>query len=121
MIQRLREKKKKHLADLKKEYSRVRSELVKLGALKIIKFGSSVRNELGLFSDIDLVVIINSEEPFINRLANIYKKIQPKDVDLLVYTPEEFQKMKENNLFLQHILKEGITVYEREKEISKRS
>jgi predicted nucleotidyltransferase len=115
MIQKLREKKEEHLAQLKQEYSRVKKELIELGVLKIIKFGSSVRGELGVFSDIDLLIIMESENTFVERLANIYEKIQPKEIDILAYTPDEFQRMKEENLFIQHILKEGIKVYERDK------
>ncbi len=113
MIQKVKELKERHLRHLEKELSRVKSQLINLGALKIILFGSSVRGELGLTSDIDLIVIIESDKDFIERSGEIYKKIQPKDIDLFIYTPNEFNRMSKDNLFIQHILKEGKIIFER--------
>jgi len=115
MIQKVKMLKKKHLKELKQELNRVISELIKLGTIKIIQFGSSVRDELSLTSDIDLVVIIENSQKYIERSAEIYKKVKPKDIDLLIYTPIEFNRMKGENLFIQHILKEGKVIYERNK------
>jgi predicted nucleotidyltransferase len=115
MIQKVKTLKNKHLKELKQEFKRVLSELIKLDTLKIIQFGSSVRDELSLTSDIDLVVIIETNQNFIERSADIYKKVKPKEIDLFIYTPDEFERMKGENLFIQHILKEGKVVYERNK------
>jgi len=115
MIQKVKMLKKKHLKELKQELSRILTELIKLDAIKIIQFGSSVREELSLTSDIDLIVIIESTEKFIERSAEIYKKVKPKDIDLFIYTPIEFEHMTRENLFIQHILKEGKVIYERNK------
>lgn len=117
MIQKVKMLKKKHLKELKQELSRVISELIKLGTLNIIQFGSSVRDELSLTSDIDLIVIIESKLDFVERSAEIYKKLKPKEIDLLIYTPIEFKRMAGENLFIQHVLKEGKVIYERNKEI----
>lgn len=91
---------------------RIKEGLIKLGALKIIIFGSAIRKELGLTSDIDLIVIIESNKNFIERAEEIYKKLAPIDVDLLIYTPSEFDRMIKENLFLQYVLKEGKVIYE---------
>ncbi len=105
--------KKKHLKELKQELSHVISELVNLGAIKIIQFGSSVRDELRLTHDIDLIVIFKTDQSFIERLTEIYKKIKPKEIGLLIYTPIEFKRMKKENLFIPHVLKERKVIYER--------
>lgn len=115
MIQKVRVLKEKHLKELEKELSRVVSELINIGAIKIIQFGSSVRGELSLTSDIDLILIINTEHDFIERSALIYQKIKPKEVDIFIYTPIEFECMRKENLFIQHVLKEGRIIYERNK------
>ncbi len=112
MIQKVKMLKEKHLREFKQELNRVISELINLGAIKIIEFGSSVREELSLTSDIDLIVIIKTDQNFVERSAAIYKKVKPKDVDLLIYTPIEFKRMKKENLFIQHVLKEGKVIYE---------
>jgi len=113
MIHKIEALKKQHLENLEKELNRVKSELIKLGALKIILFGSAAKKELGLMSDIDLIVIVESSKPFIERTEEIYKVLQPTDIDLLIYTPDEFKQMKIDNLFIQHVLKEGKIIYER--------
>lgn len=113
MIKKITELKEKHISDLQKELSRTKAELIKIGAIKIILFGSAARGDLGLMSDIDLLVIVNSDKNFIERTAEIYKLIQPSEVDILIYTPDEFEKMKKDNLFIQHILKKGKILFER--------
>lgn len=113
MIQKVRDLKNKHLNHLKKEKDRVISELIKFGARKIIIFGSSVRGELGLGSDIDLIVIMDSKKDFIERTKEIYKNIQPSNMDLLIYTPIEFKNLIKNNLFIQHAIKQGKIIFER--------
>lgn len=113
MIQKVKELKKRHLQQLEDELTRVKSKLIELGAIKIILFGSAARKELGITSDIDIIAIIESNKPFIERLQDIYLNIQPKNVDLLVYTPEEFFRMSKDNLFIQNAIKEGKVIFER--------
>ena len=45
----------------------------------------------------------------------MWKQVKPKEIDLLIYTPIEFKLMKEENLFIQHVIKEGKVIYERNK------
>lgn len=115
MIHRLKEAKKEHLFNLHEELNRIKSILIKMGAHKIILFGSAAREELGLMSDIDLIIVINSNKDFLERLSYFYQKIQPVDADLLIYTPREFNRMMEENLFIQHVLKQGKIIFERTK------
>ena len=117
MIHRLKEAKEEHLHNLHEELNRIKSKLIEMGAHKIILFGSAAREELGLMSDIDLIVVIDSKKVFIERLAYFYQKIQPMDADLLIYTPREFNQMVDDNLFIQHVLKQGKTIFERSKQI----
>jgi predicted nucleotidyltransferase len=115
MIQKLKQLKNKHLKELKLELDRVILELINIGAQKIWQFGSSVRDELTITSDIDLIIILESNLNYIERLAEIYTKVKPKDIDFLVYTPNEFRYMIKENLFIQHVIKEGKVIYERNK------
>jgi len=113
MIHRLKEAKEEHINNLQAELNRIKSKLIKMGAHKIILFGSAAREELGLMSDIDLIVIIESNKDFVERLAYFYQEIQPIEADLLIYTPLEFNRMIEENLFIQHVLKQGKVIFER--------
>lgn len=83
-------------AKLQAEVQRLTKALVSLGAMKVILFGSLARGRADLFTDIDLLVVMNSDEPFVERVARLYKGVAPEiATDLLVYTPEEFHRMKE--------------------------
>ena len=77
---------------------------------KVIIFGSYARGEMDEYSDLDFVVVKKTERRFIERLIEVAKLI-PNDlgkVDVFVYTPEEFKRMREGeNPFIGQVLKEG--------------
>ncbi|KKU94157.1 MAG: polymerase beta domain protein region protein [Candidatus Jorgensenbacteria bacterium GW2011_GWA1_48_13] len=78
--------------------------------LKIILFGSQVRGEEDEWSDLDLIVIRNTEERFVERLSKT--PILPQSADIFVYTPEEFERMKEGeNQFILSALQGAKVVY----------
>lgn len=108
-LARLRESRQRRLF---KELERVKRRLVSLGAQKIVLFGSAARGQIGLFSDIDLLVVMASPLPFVERLREIYRHIKPSAIDLFVYTPEEFHSIKETNPFVRQALREGKIIYE---------
>ncbi len=108
-------RRERNLALLRSELARIQEELRVLGARRIIHFGSSARSEARLNSDIDLIVVMDSEDAFPERIGALYEKIRPRAaVDLLVYTPAEFEEMKDSNPFLINVLREGIILYEAE-------
>lgn len=82
-----------------------------MGARKIILFGSSARKEIGLLSDIDIIAIMQTKMGFVDRTREIYRNIKPRSVDILVYTPKEFSRMK-NSAFLRNSLKDSKVLYE---------
>ena len=72
-------------------------------------FGSIARGEADEWSDLDLVVVAETERTFFERhrdFGDLYE-VWPR-LDLLVYTPAEFDRMvKEENPFLLRVLDEG--------------
>ncbi len=81
--------------------------------LKVISFGSYASGRRDLFTDLDLIVIMETEKEFIQRTADLYQLLKCEvDLDLLVYTPEEFNKMKEGS-FLRKALQDGQVIYEK--------
>lgn len=96
---------------LKAEVKRITAALKKLGADKVILFGSLARGREDLFTDIDLIVVMESELPFVERCVWVYREVVPRvAADILVYTPAEFEEMKERP-FLRHALREGVVLY----------
>lgn len=87
----------------------------KFNPKKIIIFGSFARGDYHKGSDLDLVIVGEFKERFIDRIGKI---IELNDSDLeieaMVYTEEEFQKMiQERRPFIEQVLEEGIVVYEK--------
>ena len=83
---------------------------------KIILFGSYARGESDEYSDLDFVVIKKKTgKRFLERLIEVAKLIDNDlgNVDVFVYTPEEFERMIEwENPFIERVLKEGRVLYE---------
>lgn len=83
-------------------------------ARRAIVFGSVARGEADEWSDLDLVIIADTERPFLDRykdFTGLYD-VWPQ-LDLLIYTPEEFARMQvEGRPFIEHVLAEGVIVHE---------
>lgn len=80
-------------------------------------FGSYVHGRRDLCTDLDLLVIMHSEHDIITRTARLYESLAALleldvDLDLIVYTPEEFARARERG-FVKHALSEGQIIYER--------
>ena|SRR5688572_12636007 len=84
---------------------------------KVILFGSMATGDVGEWSDLDLVIIKNTSLPFMKRLKEVALLcMAPVGVNYLVYTPEEFDQMAEqnNHFILNEVIGRGKVVYERQ-------
>ena len=85
-------------------------------AERVVLFGSHARGEANENSDVDLMIIANSDLPRFKRSRKLYTLVKPYpfSMDLLVYTPQEVEKAKRSPVtFVSMILKEGKTLYVR--------
>lgn len=91
------------------------ADLLPYGPEKIIVFGSWVRGEADEYSDLDLVIIKETDVRFVRRAVEVSEYIQwSTSVDVFVYTPEEFQLMQERGTpFIERVLAEGRVIYEK--------
>ena len=81
---------------------------------KIILFGSLARKESDEMSDVDLILVYNTDKRFMSRLKELYMSWDiPKAVDILAYTPSEFEEMARESLFMQEVMKTAEVIYER--------
>lgn len=79
---------------------------------RISLFGSHSRRA-DLFTDLDLLIIWQTDKPFLERLKELYSLLAlPVDVDILCYTPAEFERMKKMKKFQKFFEKE-VVLYER--------
>jgi len=98
---------------LNQELDRILEEVKKLGALKVILFGSLNEHTVGKSSDIDMAIIKETKKTFSKRLDELYEKINPRvAVDFFVYTPEEIDKLKSSSFFIRRMLERGRVLYE---------
>jgi predicted nucleotidyltransferase len=85
-------------------------------AERVILFGSHARGEATENSDVDLMIVADSELPRFKRSRELHKLFRPYPfgMDLLVYTPQEIEKGKRSPLsFVSAVLREGKAVYVR--------
>ena len=85
-----------------------------LGVSKAILFGSTSRGSSTKRSDIDLLVVLDTDERFFDRYGafeKIYTCFKGSCLDLLIYTPAELDRIGHRS-FIKRILAEGQTIYE---------
>ena len=91
----LEKKKREYIGLLEKSVENIVRKLSGR-AEKIIVFGSYYRRR-DLFTDLDVIVVMKTNKPV--------------DADILCYTPEEFERMKERGFF-KKLMKEAVAIYE---------
>jgi len=87
------------------------------GVKRAIIFGSLARGDESRRSDLDLIVVQETEKRFLDRyddlLPAIVAVVPERDVDLFIYTPQELEVMAKRD-FIARALREGKVIYESE-------
>lgn len=81
---------------------------------KVILFGSSVDlSKIAEWSDIDICIVQETQQRFLDRIAFWTDKIAPQmGIDLVVYTPSEFQELEVSSAFVSsEIVAKGKELY----------
>lgn len=108
----LAERRREHVALLDSELPRIVDGLRAMGASLIVLFGSYGRGRRDLFTDLDVLVVMESDLPFVQRLAKVQQELAPRvQADIFVYTPSEFEEMKRRP-FVKHALATGKVLHE---------
>lgn len=97
------------------ELERLVALLKRYGPQKIILFGSRARGEADDLSDYDVILVKRTDRSFMERLQEMVPYLVEfgRPAEILVYTPEEFERMKEFGLGWV-AQQEGIVLYEAE-------
>ncbi len=85
---------------------------------RIYLIGSWTRGEGDDLSDFDLIIIKKTQIPFLDRFKEISKMLVLEEggVDIIVYTPEEFEKMcQQGNAYAEMIIEAGQIIYDKQK------
>ena len=83
-------------------------------AKAVVLFGSHARDQAGTDSDVDLLVIAESDLPRHKRSRQLHLMFKPYPfaMDILVYTPKEVDSEREFELsFISRVLREGKGLY----------
>ena len=82
---------------------------------KAILFGSLARGEETKHSDVDLILLQETDQRFWDRYEGIFlalgKAVKERAVIPLIYTPLEFMQMQDRT-FIQRANREGIVLFE---------
>jgi predicted nucleotidyltransferase len=112
IAQTLAEKRTEYVQALEENLPSLVQQLAAMPAVhRVILIGSYAQGRRDLFTDLDLVVVIDSTQDFVMRNANLIQQLHfTVALDLLAYTPEEFTRMVERP-FLRHALKTAQVLY----------
>jgi predicted nucleotidyltransferase len=87
----------------------------RLGASRAYVFGSWARGTQTARSDLDVLVVAESQAPFLGRpdayLVELRCVTGVSTIDVLVYRPEELDEMR-GRPFIERILRESVLVFE---------
>ena len=84
---------------------------------RIVLFGSQAYGRPSPESDVDLLIVMNSDERPAARAARVSRLLRPRPfpIDALVRTPEEIKhRLEMGDQFIRMILERGRVLYERD-------
>ena len=99
-----------------REAARIAARLAEMGAELVVLFGSRARGVARAGSDLDLIAVMPCDPrwTFARRLAEIGAAVDPHlATDLLVYTPEEFARLRRGSAFVRQAMAEGVVLFSR--------
>ncbi len=113
-LEEILQRKKERESRLMTAMSAIVSQLVTLGALKIILFGSLSIGNVDEGSDLDLFVIMPSTRSGKEWSKLIYGNVERGVAsDIIVYNQEELEENLTASRFLRDILSSGKVIYEK--------
>jgi uncharacterized protein len=90
-------------------------DLKKYHPQKIILFGSFARGDINEASDIDLLIIKDTDQKFTKRIDEVMDLSKNPRFEPLVYTPQEIEEMiGNNNDFICTVFREGVVLFEQQ-------
>jgi predicted nucleotidyltransferase len=75
---------------------------------RVVVFGSMARGDPSAQRDLYLLILQATEQRFLDRLDQIYRLLVPQVAcDILVYTPEEFERLQKESPFVARVVREA--------------
>ena len=101
-------------SDLRKIKEMLSPVFIENNVKKAVLFGSFSRSTQTRKSDMDLMIITETDKRFFDRYEQfdkIHEIMNDRAVDILIYTSDEIASIS-HRPFIKHILSEGETIYE---------
>jgi predicted nucleotidyltransferase len=113
-LSEIRARKASRKSELERELARVLERLQKLGALRVILFGSLALDKVRSMSDLDIIAVMPPERNG-REWSRIIRETVDCEVscDILAYTEKELEQTLPVSSFLRHALATGKAVYEK--------
>lgn len=112
-LEKIRAKKAQQQKALEAALKEIREQLITMGAVKIILFGSLARGPITRWSDLDIICIMPGGKTGKEWKDKIYEGIHWEvGCDLMVYTEDELEQTLPVSRFLRYALKTGKVIYE---------
>ena len=104
-----------HWDEVEPELARIVEHLASYGAERVVLYGSYARGDFNVDSDVDLLILKETNERFIDRIASALAVTGARiPVEPIVYTPEEIEEMRARRSgLLADAEREGNVLYER--------
>jgi predicted nucleotidyltransferase len=105
-------------AEAQIEIGRIVESLKVYHPQRVILYGSFARGDYHCGSDLDLIIVKETDQPFADRIGDVLRLCRSRiPIEPLVYRPSEMADMLDGgNDFLETALKEGIVLYEQQPE-----
>lgn len=89
-------------------------QIKKFNPKAIILFGSAARGEATEDSDLDFLVVMETDKPFSDRIRDLRTSIRTRTpLDIIVLTPQEARELPKQSTFFSQVIKEGKLLYGR--------
>lgn len=113
-ISKLRERRKLWKTQLLRNLASLKRQLIKLGALKIILFGSVAEDNVRYGSDLDLIIIMPDTKTSKEWRKELYSILEwDTGCDFFIYNQNSFNQNKDSSALIKTALKTGKIIYER--------
>lgn len=94
---------------LRAELDRIRPLIAAIPSIRqVVVFGSVAAGQTSEWSDLDVMVVEETDRPFVERALRLARVVQPRvGVQFLVYTPQELQALARRTFVAIEILQKG--------------
>jgi hypothetical protein len=93
---------------LEAELKRISEELRPLGVLRMYLTGDLAADNVGPDTGLEFVLVQETDEAFHRRADFFFSHVRPRTAAaFFVYTPQEFEKLKQSDLILRRALTDG--------------